>query len=493
MCHNAEAVATVYDTLFRELSPQRRTQLLRYLDRAQAYYVDRVRQRDWWYWNNPSNTIAVGNGCGGIVALALLHSTPGSAEAIDLAVQTIHERYQGIAEDGSCVEGNLYWDYGFTYQLLFGCALENATGDDRRLLSDVRYENTPYFVKTQLGGAGTLLVFNDTQPWLTGAGVASVFGARLDDDLLRWLADETIAAAAAETTPVFTRPQFYALAFRRRDAKASPDSPPGLPTVAHLPKLNWGVLRSDPRAWKSGLVVGVKGRDGATTHHAQEDLGGFTLDGGGEALVIDPGYYQGEATKHSVPIIDGSGPDRRGRALIVDAEERGPWRMMTVDASNAYEKVATRMRRVFVLHGEEALIVLDDIIPKGPGRVTHQLQCGAYAATGDDGQPATVRGDLGWLSIRTGGPTLKWSVDGPLDFGRSWINAQEDASWYRLDGVYTARAGQPLVTIFLPHAPATTAPRAECQHAGKEIRVVLPGGAVAAFATGERGWRWVQP
>jgi hypothetical protein len=493
-CHNAEAVATIYDTLFAELAPRRRTQLLVYLDRAQAYYIDRVKRRDWWYWNNPSNTVAVGNGCGGIVAIALRHCTPSSAEAVDLGVDAIMERYRGIAEDGGCVEGNLYWDYGFTYQLMFGVALENATGDDRGLLSQPRYEKTPDFVKTQLGGAGRMLVFNDTQPWLTGVGVSALFGGRLDDDLLRWFADETVAAAANQTTRVFTRPQFYSLAFRVRDAKPAPAQFPGVPTVAYLPTLNWGVLRSDEQAWKQGLVVGVKGRDGATTHHAQEDLSGFTLDARGEALLIDPGYYQGNADKHSLPLIDGAGPNRRGRALIEDATACQDWRTMTVDASDAYKDKAERMRRVLVMHKDEAVIVLDDIVPKAGGRITHHLQCGTPANIDQgDASAAVVQGNQTWLTVRLFGPSVSLSCDGPLDFDRSWVYAEEETTWYRLSGEYTAEQGKPLVTVLLPHNKDTAAPEVTCEYKSKEIRVKLPGGETVVFAETATGWKSAAP
>jgi len=482
-CHNAEAVATIYDTLFAELGPEWRTQMLVYLDRAQAYYIDRIKHRDWWYWNNPSNTVAVGNGCGGIVALALRHSTTSSQEAIDLAVDAIMERYRGIAEDGSCVEGNLYWDYGFTYQLMFGVALENATGDDRGLLSQPRYEKTPDFVKTQLGGAGRMLAFNDTQPWLTGVGVSALFGGRLDSDLLRWFADETVAAAAGRTTRIFTRPQFYSLAFRVRDAKPAPTEFPGVPTVAYLPTLNWGVLRSDEQAWKKGLVVGVKGRDGATTHHAQEDLGSFTLDAGGEALLIDPAYYQGDADKHSLPLIGGAGPNRLGRALIQGAMATEDFRTMTVDVGDAYKDTAEGMRRVLVMHKDEAVVVLDDIVPKGAGRITHQLQCGAPAAVDQaDPSSAAVKGNQTWLAVRLFGASVSLSCDGPLEFGRSWVYAEEGTPWYRLSGEYTAERGKPLVTVLLPHGKDTAVPKVTCEYKPKEIRVKLPGGETVTFA-----------
>jgi len=321
--------------------------------------------------------------------------------------------------------------------------------------------------------------------------VASVLGGRLDSGLLRWLADETAREASKETTTVFTRPQFYSLAFRERDSLPSPAGVPDLPVVARLPNLHWGVLRSDKQAFRSGMVVGVKGRDGDTTHHAQADLGGFTLDAGGEMLLIDPGYYQGDAEDHSLPLIDGAGPNRRGRAHIVAAREQGAWRMMTVDATDAYQETAQRMRRILVMHGEQAVIVLDDILPKGKGAVTHQLQCGAPAVVdSEDAAQATVSGKHTQLAVQVAGPPLSLAVAGPIDFERSWVYANNETPWYRLTGDYTASGKRPLVTVLMPHGKGKSAPRARCEFTAGECQVKLPSGERAVFRQSETGWQW---
>ena len=41
-----------------------------------------------------------------------------------------------------------------------------------------------------------------------------------------------------------------------------------------------------------------------------------------ESFLIDPGYYQGKADNHSLPLVDGKGPSNRGKALITDAREK---------------------------------------------------------------------------------------------------------------------------------------------------------------------------
>jgi hypothetical protein len=382
----------------------------------------------------------VGSGCNGIAALALMPAYPEAAAAILRAVQNIKERYRAMADDGSCVEGNLYWDYGFSYQLLFGHALERVTGDDHDLLTAPNLMNTHRFVETQLGGDGRYFPFNDTQPWLTGLAVCADFGSRLDNPLLRWMADHTSREAANETTPVFTRPQFYALAFRARDRKPAAETFPGVPTLSFLDSLHWGVLRSDS-SFMPEFVVGVKGRDGTLTHHAQEDLGGFVLQAQGDSFLIDPGYYQPKGEAHSIPLVDGNGPDKRGSARISDAREHGKLRTMTVDASLGYG--VKRLRRVFALYGDRFVAVLDDIDCQG--RVTAQYQCGFPTLLNDDRTAATIAGKM---MVRPHLPGLKLEVEGPLDFGKSWIFKETGVPWYRVRGDYNADPDHPLVTVF---------------------------------------------
>jgi len=486
MCHNAEAVASVYDTLFHECTPEQRTRMFRYLRRHVLYYLERIRKNDWWYRNNPSNTIAVGSGNNGIAALAIRDLAPEAAEAIDVAVKTIHERYMAIASDGSCIEGALYWDYGFTYQLLFGHALRNATGDDQGLLTGEKYKNIVRFAETQLGGDGRLFPFNDSQPWLTGMAVCADFGSRQDNALMRWLADKTAAEAVSENTPVFTRSQFFALAFRARDRQPVPDFP-GVPTLAWLDELNWGVLRSNGTAFKPALVMGVKGRDGGMTHHTQEDMPGFTLQANGESFIIDPGYYQGKAANHSVPLVDGKGPDKRGRALIEDAWEHGDLRTMTVDATDAYKATGARcVRRIFALCRDHAAVILDDV--DTDGEITAQYQCGFPVELAEDTRSAVIVGEQSRVHIRPLGRRLTLKMEGPVDFERSWVFKKTGVQWYQVRGTYPANPAQPLVTILQPMGETEPGRDVHLEWAEDSLVIEEAGKSIVTFERDDRGW-----
>ena len=50
--------------------------------------LDRMRANDWWYANNPSNTVGVAAGCHGLGALVLRHQRPQDVEAILRALRS---------------------------------------------------------------------------------------------------------------------------------------------------------------------------------------------------------------------------------------------------------------------------------------------------------------------------------------------------------------------------------------------------------------------
>jgi len=199
-CHAIEGLATAYDLLHREMGESRRRAVLRVLHRGLDYYRDRMRANDWWYANNPSNTIGVAAGCHGIGALALRTQRPKDVEEVlDRAAKAIQERYIGIADDGGCLEGTLYWQYGGMYPVVFGLALERALGDSRGLLDLPRFKHAGAYARTILGGDGEMTCFNDTQPWLSGLLPMALCGGRHKDPLSLWLVDRMAALAAADS------------------------------------------------------------------------------------------------------------------------------------------------------------------------------------------------------------------------------------------------------------------------------------------------------
>lgn len=506
----ATIVATVYDSLFHELSPDERQMMIEYLDRSLDQYLERTGANDWWFANNPSNTITVGANGGGLAALALMHSRPEDAKrAIETAARLIHQRYHGIAEDGGSIEGTLYWDYGLTQQIMLGHAFEKALGTDHGLLSQKRLEKGVDFAMSQMGGAGFFFVNNNTQPWLTGVVLGADFGSRYDQPFMRWLADEILRlwVLDAQIDPerkrmaLFTRAKFIVCAFFYRDDEPSPEQIPALPTAIKLPAMQWATIRSGPES-RGPLVLNVKGHEGPLAHHKQPDKGNFQLHGRGEAFIITPGYYSSQHTDLSVPLIDGRAGDMEAgtAAPITVLWEKGDVRGISIDASAPYAKTtkAQRVKRHFVMVGDDTVVVLDDIVPgkRTPGNITVQWQ--AHYQTTTDGRTATIIGDDSALRIEPHGPALELEVEGPRDFGRSWVyrtwQERDWVSWHSTRGKYQADEARPLVTVLqlMPKGSDATAAN-RIDYGADRIRVLLSNGRRVEFSRGRSGWEPVQP
>lgn len=488
-------MAVGYDVLYPVLSPNERVKFRDYLERMLTRYLEQATGS--WFigggGGNFSNTVPVGNSGGMLTALAIMHSSDRATEAIDAATRNAkHYLDNCISPDGGCREGVQYWDFGTTFLLILAHPLENATGDDRGLLDHPHLKNNVNFIRTQLGGHGGLFAFNDTRkPYLDGYAVCASLGSRYNQPLMLWVAD----AAARGIGKTRARDAWPAFAFLWRSQQPAPETFPGVPTLAWLKDMHWGAMRSDS-SFKPALVVGVKGSRGKLTHHKQRDLGSYVLHANGEAYLVDPGYYEGKATDHTLPLIDGNGPGVSGSS-ITDTWEDGPWRHMTLDSTDGYGSAAKRVRRLIVMHGEDTVVVLDDIIPaKAPATITAQYQTGWTPDIDEDKRGMKIEGQNGTLHLRCfGHPLALEAADRTFSHGWHWKKISEagPGDWHTVSAPYTADPNRPLLTVLQPAAasePPPTPPR--CRYDDANITVELNNGPVIRFRQNEQGWNYVR-
>jgi hypothetical protein len=398
----------------------------------------------------------------------------------------------------------MYWNYGMSYPVLFAAALRHATGDDGGFFSAPRMTNAHRYVETILGGDGRFMTFNDTQPWLNGWTVAAAMGPRLDQPLLRWLADEIARQGAAdETVPgEVSRPSYARTALLLRDERPGPAPFPGVPTLSRLESIQEGVLRSDG-ALRPRLVVGVKGNGKDHTHHAQADAGSFVFYARGEGFLIDPGYYQPGAAAHSLPLLGGddgtAGGGERTPAPLGEAWERGALRTMTVDATAFHQarpggKAVARCRRVAALAGDRAAVVLDDIAAAaGPLPVVARYQCAMAPAVELGAARARLPGRGTDVLVVLDGAAGAFEVEGPREFGKSWIfrkmAERGEIAWHTLAARAEADPARPLVTVLVPLAKDEAPPAVEVRRAAERVAVFVGGSAAVEFERRDGAWR----
>lgn len=489
-------MALAYDVLYSELSPEDRGTYQEYLDRGLDSY--HKSSGAWFLGAGPnfSNTVPVGNSGGMLAGLAMMHSTPRAREVVDIAAQKAR-RYsdQCISPDGGCREGVQYWDFGGSFYLILAHALKHATGDDRGLLEHPHLKANVNFLSATLGGHGGQFAFNDTkQPWLGGYAVCADLGSRYNQPLMLWVAD--LCAEGGEKTR--TRETWAPFAFLWRSEQSSPEEFPGVPTLTWLKDMQWGAMRSD-RSFKPKLVIGFKGSRGPLTHHKQPDLGSYVLHANGEAYLVDPGYYEPKPTDHNLPLIDGQGPGVTG-ADIEDGWEAGPWRHITIDSTEGYGNSARRVRRLIVMHADDRVVVLDDIIPADdrPGEITTQFQTAwSPEIDAEATHPLIIKGQNGSLGARCFGHDLTLTAR-DRTFSSSWhwakIDEQGPGDWHSVTADYQADPARPLVTVLQPAAgKAALSPPPRVKYNKAKIEVIFADELTIGFAQNKGGWQLIRP
>lgn len=514
---NAEMLATFYDALFPGLTPAQRTTYLSCLDKALGYYEYVTATGDTNSkpaGGNYSNRIAMTNGSGGIIGLALINSVsslPGytavtpwisSTAATEVArvisyLSTFLNNYGNNAwmSDGGYVEGSQYAQFGGSRYVAFARALVNTNamlgnGLGSQGLFATNVAGFRNFIQTIWDGT-TFQSFNDTQPQFYGMPMLVDFGERFSQPDLLFLAD-TFANYIANADDGYhghlnqevSRYDYAAYAFMWRSTVPGAYSP--MPAVSILANVNWAALRSSG-SLSPDFVMGVKGdgtNEAGTNQHAQPDQTGFTIQsrapngiGPSEAFMIDPGYFGGGVThspaqNHSLNAIDGNVPiagNTSGThlAIIGNRWDDGAFRSVSVDATGAYAAGVTAMRRTVVnyANGSSRMgIVLDDIIPSGAGSIVSYLQTGQPLSSAS-GTGFTLTGLNSKLvaTYDTTGTTSVSSTNAAGVLGCStgagtwsWVNCQLGTVYNTVQLLYTTPAliggfnPSPMLMFFAP-------------------------------------------
>jgi hypothetical protein len=247
----------------------------------------------------------------------------------------------------------------------------------------------------------------------------------------------------------------------------------------------------------------VKGNGKFNTHHAHADQGSFVLHANGEAYLIDPGYFEGKAAQHSLPLIgDHTNLIPTAFAPIQDAWEKGDMRSMTVDATAAHGAIAKdglsasakSVRRVFVQAGARGLVVLDDVVPNDPGAVIHtRFQVGQPLVV--KGSQAVLTGAKGTVTITTDGPAIAFTAT-PREFAKNgsvdWVFGKSGVPWQTLEGTYPADPAKPLITVFAPAKIGEQPAHVTITRSGAGLTVNI-GGTAVEFTRLAKGWSAVEP
>ncbi|MFT4305898.1 MAG: heparinase II/III family protein [Microbacterium sp.] len=267
------------------------------------------RERTWFWESIETNWAAV---CAAGVGLAAMHlQTEGLAAILARCTAAMDAFLAGYGDDGICVEGLTYWNYGFGHFAIYAEALRQRTGEDLwsglhrdRLAAALRFG-----ANVSLGGRA-VAAFSDAEPYgVVAPGLAALVESR---DAAAALPRDLWWGAV---WPYNWGPVVRQFAWARDVA----DEVPALGDLRRwFPDAGWLVVRDS----NGGVEVGFAAKAGHNQEpHNHNDLGSFLLVVDGEPLLseLGAGHYDRDYFRletryasvsagsqgHSVPMLAG--------------------------------------------------------------------------------------------------------------------------------------------------------------------------------------------
>ncbi|MCR9201210.1 MAG: IPT/TIG domain-containing protein [Planctomycetaceae bacterium] len=479
-------VAAVYDCLFDSLSAEDRDLLLGYLEFTLECY--RRTDADWFFntQGNPSNTVAISNSGGGLVALVLLDTHPQARRLAERARRKLREFAQAtIRPDGGYIEGTLYWNFAMAEYVRFMLAWENSRLPSTSPVVPA-LRSMPDYVNAVFDNDGYVLAFNDSQPLKTGLPVVAYLSRRYGHRRMGRLADHYINQGYPNS----------ALTFLVRDSSPVNNNLPEAPGVILLPQTQLATFRSQTPAQPQSTLA-IYGGSAPMSHHRQQDQGSVFYSVNGDWLLIDPGYFLPEAKHHSIPLINGAGPTAGISSRFTAFASHDNCSFLRMDLSDAYaahptsQDVQSVVRHI-LFHSGEFVIVDEVVTESGSFDLQQQFQfaCPVEYSRNSNSVDLSVpqrKGVPATLSVAG----RQWSVtiDGPRDFDGSWefrkFAEAGTLSWHSVKLSRRQPSGSPSVwTLSLAEAPL------KIEVGNDKIAGVFSDGLRFTIRKDSEGWIW---
>lgn len=294
------------------------------------------------------NWSAVCAGSIGSAALLLLDEKQDRellAQILEKTQRSMACYLKGFGEDGACLEGLGYWNYGFGYFVYYADLLYKRSGGELNWFAQEKVKAIAGFQQKCFLGGSAVVNFSDTLPY-----------ASVHIGLSRYISSiyDSVPSPPARLRADYREDHCsrWAPALRnllwRRLASGTQEWEPGDFLLADA---GWLISRTATERGVFGFAA--KGGHNDESHN-HNDLGQFLLAGGGEFFLSDLGC--GEYTKdyfgparytydcngsqgHSVPIINGGlqvEGNARAASVLEQASSAAESRM-TVELSRAYD------------------------------------------------------------------------------------------------------------------------------------------------------------
>lgn len=323
-------------------------------------------------------------------ALSLKNEHPQLAALVFAGARdSLPKAMVNYAPDGAWPEGPTYWSYGTTYLVNTLAILEEASENISWISNQPGFDHTLFYALQVFGPSGLAFNFADSNPRLDHSMPVSTYTwlskhfnhPQILPEARRLLSTRVHSATPENTTAMRRglsgRPLvFNALFFPEKTTHPSP----ALPLDAHFRgKADFAVLRSHASD-ANALWIAVKGGRNDVPH-SHLDLGSFVLDAGGVRWALDLGqesyrlpkyfdyreggqrwkYYRLNNHSHNTLTLGNRLQSPTANAPITHFENSPQNALITVDLTNAYPKVSSKILRHVSMPGRTAILIEDEI------------------------------------------------------------------------------------------------------------------------------------
>ncbi len=414
-CELFYTVAFGYDALKPHLTAAQRERCVSTLrDVGLPQYLKALELHDWWE-NCDFNWGAAIHGNAGLAALAIRDEAPELSARVLKEVKTrlrtvINSFYPG----GGYTEGVMYQGGCIGWMSDFIIALHRLEGDTLGLLENKDFHDTITTWQYLKGGDERPYNFSNVDAGTNEWGITQVFWwadklkrpdwSHFQEQTLRDWRDTH--ACNYDVEAFFFRQPFQ------------PVTPPVTAGVKHFQGIDWLTWKG-AKSWL-GFRSGFNGGN-----HNNKDLGSFILGYGTERFLIDPGYGAWMTEQHNAVTVRGQQQTDAATAKITTMKPLPNGFYLKCELTEGFPHALQHFRRHLLLLDDQHLLVLDDILGRGPRPQSAELRTSAkwYLQTrlpwSGNESSLTVQGrdarmkvmllsDVGFLESKD------WDWDGPL-------------------------------------------------------------------------------
>lgn len=390
-CETAQSLLEIAFLLRNDLRPELLQRIWKESSRRVLQPFLAQKNGELWWEKSQSNWNAVC--CGSVGAAACYASAlfPDVENASQNCEQILARVTQdlscflaGFSEDGACMEGLGYWEYGMSYFSMFAELLKEKTNGKTDLLDGEKQRKIMEFQQKCYFPGGNTLSFSDgNSKGRYRMGLTCHF-AMLDPNVeipslkqaMHFGEDPCYRWNAAYRDWIWTKQYLDVLKSRPDGSKnAAQKEQTSSGTFVYLPDAEWAIA-----AGKHQTAFAIKGGNNGEPHN-HNDVGSFLYFIGKEEIISDLGA--GEYTKayfgperysilccssrgHSVPLLDGK-EQCEGETYRADAVSCTDAGEISISFAGAYEKESRKkLMRTARFCNETGVLQIEDCLESAP-------------------------------------------------------------------------------------------------------------------------------